>query len=234
VQAAAKTNQAARSQQQQSATASRFGIRRRGQQLEEAPAAKQNLPEAESEISVTPAANGADKRRPEQEDYLLARLLHQPDLLIWLAGAATERDISPPQVEDWQNIENREIFRSLKQFITSDEQWDLELFQESLTGHLHGKLGQLLYYSMQMPQRELEELQTDALKVLLRMRIQCLKVENTRIKYLLDETQRHGYLEIARNFDTILYERSHLEQKLNQLSRVSAMQMRFDQGVKIR
>src|SRR5690606_33226001 len=54
------------------------------------------------------------------EDYLLAHLLREPDLLIWLAGATAERELSPVETTDWQHVENQEIFRLLKRWMSSD------------------------------------------------------------------------------------------------------------------
>ena len=136
-----------------------------------------------------------------------------------------------------ESVENQEIFRSLKRFITSDEPWDVELFQEALTGHLHGRLGDLMVYSMQLPQRGIRELRTDIIKVLLRMRIQHLKADSVRIKYLLDEAHRDGDDELARSFSSSnnhnLRDRFHLERTLASLSQVAIIRDQTDQGIKI-
>jgi hypothetical protein len=174
----------------------------------------------------------------DSEDYLLANLLREPYLLVWLAGAASEREITPPAVEDWQHVEDQEIFRALKRFISSDEQWDLELFQESLTSHLHGRLGYLIYTGAQLPACSAEELRDEMLKVLVRLRIRRLKVETGQIKYLIDEANRLSDRETTRKFGATnnrnLRELAHLESKWVELSRVLSAQGRPSQGVKIR
>lgn len=178
------------------------------------------------------------QRGDVSEDYLLANLLLDPELLIWLAGATAEREIEPLRVEDLENVENREIFRALKQFLAGDEPWDLALFQESLTGHLHRRLAELLQYGAQLPNRNLEELQQDLLKVVVRMRLRRLQAEYTRIKFMLDEAQRMGDRDAVRELYSVnnrnLRERSHLEQTWVGLSRVLHAQGHPSQGVKVR
>jgi hypothetical protein len=159
-------------------------------------------------------------------------------LFVWLSSTAVERGIDPPQADDWQHVENQEIFRSLKRFITSDEQWDLELFQETVTPHLHGRLEYLLEVNEQRPRLNPVELRDDMLKVLVRMRLQRLRADNLHIKYLIDDAQRQGDREAARSFDAInnrnLRELAHLQRTLVELSRVLTVQGRAEQGVKIR
>ena len=167
----------------------------------------------------------------------MASLLQEPDLLVWLAGMTDELEISPLRVDDLKSVENQEVFRAFKRFITSDEPWDLELFQEALTGHLHGRLGYLMAYSVQLPQRNINELRRDIIKVLLRIRIQHLKADSVRIKYLLDEARQSGDIELARSFSSSnnhnLRDRFHLERTLASLSQLALSRDQTNQGMKI-
>lgn len=167
----------------------------------------------------------------EQEDYLLAILLQEPDLLIWMAGETDSMEIPPLRTDDFERTENQEIFRALKQFITGNEPWELELFQETLTGYLHGRLGALMAYGAQLPQlnsatqRE-AEFRAETLKVMLRLRIQQLKSENTQLKYLLQDATQSQDAESIQNLNAsnnhILRERFYLERALAGLSRTAA------------
>lgn len=154
-------------------------------------------------------------RRYDREDHLLANLLADSDLLVWLAGVTDRYDLAPIQAGDWQHVENQEIFRTLKQFLSGDEPWDIELFQDMLDGQLRGRMARLAAYAATLPSSDTLVLREDAVKVLLRMRQDRLRAETTRIKYLLDEFQREGDQESLRSFDRInnlnLRELAHLQ-----------------------
>ena len=154
-------------------------------------------------------------RRYDREDHLLANLLADSDLLVWLAGVTDRYHLAPVQPGDWQHVENQEIFRALKQFLSGDEPWDIELFQDMLDGQLHDRLARLAAYASTLPSPDVGVMREDAVKVLLRMRQDRLRAETTRIKYLLDEFQREGDQESLRSFDRVnnlnLRELAHLQ-----------------------
>jgi hypothetical protein len=195
---------------------------------------------ARSEPEIAPAARaGRDERRGvNPEDYLLASMLREPDLLIWLAAATAEREMEPVDTADWQHVENQEIFRLLKRWMSSDEQWDAELFQESLPGPLHSRLARLLAAGTDLPPANSDELRTDLLKVLVRLRLDRLKLRSTQVKYLIDEATQQGERDDARDLfavnNHVLRELSHLQLTYRNLSRVLVSQVRAEQGVKIR
>lgn len=208
-------------------------------------------PEADPSPADEPTerpANGravtSNGRSPEQaaglptEDYLLAHLLREPDLLIWLTSAAAQREIAPLEPADWQHVENQEIFRALKYFLSSDTPWDVELFQESLTGVLHGRLARLVAASAALPACSGEELRDDLLKVLVRLRLDRLKARSVQVRYLIDEAVTSGERDDARTLyalsNQILRDLSHLQTKHHELSRVLVSQGRAEMGVKIR
>lgn len=194
-------------------------------------------PEAGGPGAQAPGTLGG--RRPSfapnpigREDHLLASLLQEPELLIWLAGVTHELEVRPLNGNDFREAANQEIFRALKQFIVSDEQWDLELFQDSLTSHLHGRLAQLLNYVAQQPQRNVFDVREHVIKSLLQIRIERLKSEIRTSRYLHEEAQNTddasavGLLFASHNQN--LRERSHLERVLMSVSRV----LRNPEGVK--
>jgi DNA primase len=193
-----------------------------------------------SEPEIVPAARvRRDERRGgNPEDYLLASMLREPDLLIWLAAATAEREMEPVDTADWQHVENQEIFRLLKRWMSSDEQWDVELFQESLPGPLHGRLARLLAAGTEQPPADSEELRTDLLKVLVRLRLDRVKARSTQVKYLIDEAAQQGESDDARHLYAVnnetLRELWHLQFINRNLSRVLVSQVRAEQGVKIR
>ena len=174
--------------------------------------------------------------RLDFEDHLLANLISDGNLLVWLASAGERLNLTPVNVDDWQNVENREIFRSLRLYLSGDEPWDVELFQETLVSQLHGRLGRLMAYAAQLPQNNPLLLREDAIKVLLRMRMERLRSETTHIRYLLDEMQRAGERDAIRSFDKInnqnLRELSHLQQVMARLPQVLFQRQRADVGAK--
>ena len=172
-----------------------------------------------------------------EEDYLLARLLSEPDLVVWLAGATNTLEIPPLKVDDLQNVENQEILRALKQFVSSDEQWDIEFFQESLTAPLHGQLAQLVAFNAQLPQSNDNGLREDVIRTLIRIRIQRLGAESTNIKFLQEDAARQGDLEGAKQFSYInnqhVRELSHLQQSSQKVSPALFRKDRREHGVKL-
>ncbi|RIK40489.1 MAG: DNA primase [Chloroflexi bacterium] len=172
-----------------------------------------------------------------REEYLLTCLLHEPDLLVWLAGASTTLEIDPLRSEDFQNVELQEIFRALKQFMTSDEQWEIELFQETLTPHLHGRLAELIVYGAQLPPRTEVEQREDLVRTLIRMRIDRLSVESKNIKFLEDEAVSQGDLEGSKQWSAIknrhVRELYHLQQSRQQAGRLLFRRRQPEQGVRL-
>ena len=195
----------------------------------------QGYDQAQPKRNATPA-------RPtghlEQEDYLLAHLLQQPDAIIWLTARAQEHNILPPMATDWKHVENQEIYRALKQYLAGDEPWDPELFQHELAEPLHGRLARLLAIAQILPPYNEGEVRSDMLKVLVRMRIDRLKSDNLSIKFVIDEAQRAGDGDGARSFDATnnrnLRELNHLQSTLADLTRVLVVQRHAHQGIKVR
>ena len=151
-------------------------------------------------VPVPAGSPASAVRAVDYEDHVLAMMLHSPDLLVWLAQAADRLQIHPPQAADLDRADNQEIFRALKRFISSDEPWDLELFQDALAPPLHPKLGQLVAYGAQLPPRTDLELHEGMIKDIVHLRLQRLKAESMAVKMLVDEAQRSGELDSARSF----------------------------------
>ncbi len=156
-----------------------------------------------------------------QEDHLVANLLRSSELLVWLAGATNMLEISPLVIADLQNVENQEIFRALKQFMSSAEPWDLELFQEKLPTLLHRRLAQLLIYGAKLPPCSDVDLREDTIRTLIRLRIDSLGAETKNIKFLQEDASRQGDLEGAKQLGAVnnqhIRELSHLQRKRHEL-----------------
>lgn len=177
-------------------------------------------PTAEGPTSDGPTPDSADEDGPSSsrsetrrqpaalallgsEDHFLAVLLREPDLLVWLAGQSEVLHLEPPSPADLAHAENREIFSALKRYLTSDDSWDFETFQDSLPGALHAKLGTLVAYGAQLPPRSASELREGMIKDIVHLRLQKLKAEGMAVKYLVDDAQRNGEAESARAMGTV-------------------------------
>jgi DNA primase len=130
----------------------------------------------------TPAPARADHF--EQEDHLLACLLTDGNLLVWLATTLERLHLGCLQADDWENPENQAVFVALKRYLSSDEPWDLELFQDALHGQLHGRLARLMVHSAQLPQGNGALLREDAAKTLVRMRLERLRGATVGIRFV--------------------------------------------------
>lgn len=197
-----------------------------------------SIPDASAQYpaeSITITGSGPSSF--EQEDYLLACLLWEPNMLVWLAGTVNQLQIDALNAADFNKADNREIFKALRQFITSDELWDYDLFRESLVGYLHGSLDTLLDYAGRQPQIEPLELQAELVKVLLRIRINNLKMAAKNIRYLQDDAQRSGDDELAKllssSFNHNTRARFHFEKTLSQLNQALSAQPQPKQKVQI-
>ncbi len=148
-------------------------------------------------------ARAQERNAIDAEDHLLAMLLREPESLVWLVQRAVELRIDPPSAVDLQHAENQEIFGALKMYITSDEVWDWELFQERLDHPLHAKLGRLMDYVTRLPPRTDPELREGMIKDIVQLRLQRLKTESIAVKYLVDEAQRSGEMNTARSLGSV-------------------------------
>ncbi len=122
--------------------------------------------------------------------------------------------------------------------MSSDIQWDVEMFQDSLPGALHGRLAQLIIEGTKLPDSSNDELRADLLKVLVRLRLDRLRERSIQVKFLIDEASQSGDRDDTRDLfalnNQMLRDLSHLQTTYHQLSRVLASQGRAEQGVKIR
>jgi DNA primase len=192
--------------------------------------------------SAPPAPPPAPQRqeatgRYDQEDHLLANLLANVDLVVWLASVTDHYHLTPLQTQDWQHVENQEIFRTLQQFLSSDEPWDIEQFQELLERQLHGRLARLLAYAATLPPRDAIVMREGIIKDILRLRLDRMSGETTRIRYLQDELQRAGDLEAARSFEKVnnVYARemAHLQRQSVRIPQELFRKMRQQEGIKL-
>lgn len=149
------------------------------------------------------------------EDRLVASLLYEPKLLIGLVSIMERLELIPIRSEDFQSIQNREIFSAIKHYIAGNELWDLELFQERLSPHIHGHLANLTTYTAQLPERSMSDLQADLLLALIRIRIEQIGEHCKHIKFIEDDAFRQGDTVGAKQFAEIknrhLRELAHLQ-----------------------
>ena len=121
--------------------------------------------------------------------------------------------------------------------MSSDEPWDIELFQEALHAQLHRRLARLMVHSTNLPQGNSVLLREDAAKTVVRMRLERLRHTTVSIRFVLDEMQRSGEWETVRSFDKInnqnLREILHLEQVMVRLPQELSQRSRTERGLRI-
>lgn len=191
--------------------------------------------------SATPAPALPTRQEPlgryDQEDHLLANLLANVDLVMWLATVTDRYHLAPVQPQDWQHVENQEIYRALQQYLSSDEPWDVEQFQATLDRSLHGRLARLLAYAATLPPRDPLIMREGIVKDLLRLRLDQMSSETMRIRYLQDELQRAGDLEAARSFEKAnnlrAREMAHLQRQSVRIPQELFRKMRPQAGIKL-
>ena len=171
------------------------------------------------------------------ENFLLSLLIYDPDLLIWQRGMTQELEISPLSSNDFQQIEYREIFGALRGFIASDEPWDINAFQETLSPSYYPVLSQLISQIMTMPEREPSEVQNALLKLLIRLRYTRLRENLSAMQFLLHDAQeradREAILQFSASINANRRDRHHLERVLARRSQVSYGNIRAEPGMAI-
>ena len=184
----------------------------------------------------------ANGRRPavsplNTEDHLLALLLHAPELFVWLASACDLLEIEALSTADFERAENREIYRTLKQFVSGDEPWDSESFQDELADQIHGHYGRIMAYAAGMPTSESNHLREDTAKTLITLRRRRVDAKNNELKQLQTEAQQNrdqsAELEYGSISNQIARERSHLDRLVKRLNEVLFDRGRRTQGVLI-
>lgn len=183
--------------------------------------------------------SGLPRQRPSdakqkvvsQEDHLLANLLREPNLLVWLASVTARLEIPALRPDDLHSVQNQEIFKALRHYMTGDEQWDLELFQDILTPHLHGHLAKLISYSAQLPQCTLGELRMDTVQTLIHIRLEQLRIEARHLKFMQDDAARQGDMQGAKQLAEVnnqqIRELFHLQQSKHSLTRLLSQSGEF-------
>ncbi len=171
------------------------------------------------------------------EVFLLALLIDEPDLLIWLAEISQELEIAPLSGKDFQQIEYREIFGALRRFIASDELWDIRTFQETLSPSYHPVLSQLTTQILTMPEREQGDIQNALLKLLIRLRCARLRESLSAMQFLLHDAQENENRETILEFSSIINanrrDRHHLEHVMARSNQVSYGITRIESGIAI-
>lgn len=175
--------------------------------------------------SSTPRPTVAKPPAISQEEHLIANLLREPNLLVWLAKTGEGLKIASLRPEELQSVQNQELLKALRQYMAGDEQWDLELFQETLTTHLHGHLAKLISYSAQLPPCTVGELRLDTVRTLINLRIQRLGMNARHLKFMQDDATRQGDMQGAKqlaklNNQHIQIELNHLQQSKYSLPRL--------------
>ncbi len=154
-----------------------------------------------------------------QERFLMAHLLREPYLLIWLAEAAEAHELAPLDPDDLRDIEYKEILRGLKRFLASDEPWALDHFQDTLSPEVHPTLADLVVYAEQLPDSTLPEMQVAVLKTLLRLRMLRLREELQALQFLLEEAQDDQvFQDLSVAINAIRRNRHHLERVFSRVS----------------
>ena len=211
----------------------------------------ESAPEEEVADPGAVASNGANGGTPPSpapdlavfvpetklEVFLLALLIDEPDLLMWLAEKTQELEIASLSSKDFQQIEYREIFGALRRFFASDELWDIRAFQEALSPGYHAVLSQLTAQILTMPEQEQAVIQNALLKLLIRLRYARLRESLSAMQFLLHDAQENEDREAILEFSAIINanrrDRHHLDRVWARISQVSYGITRVESGIAI-
>ncbi len=154
------------------------------------------------------------------EQHILVLLLREQELLPWLTQRTAELDLPPPSPAYMARTEDKELLLALQLYLTSDEPWDYESFQEYLDPVLHGRLGDLANVGAHLPARSDLELREGLIKDIVHLRLQQLKSNCDAVKWLIDEAAQ------ANDRDQIRELSSRLAGHQRELAHVQPLRMR--------
>ncbi len=171
------------------------------------------------EKAATPSPRPVEAKKPpvSREDHLLANLLREPNLLVWLATDTEHLEIAPLHPDELQLVQNQEILKALRQYMAGDDQWEPELFQDALTSHLHGHLAKLISYGAQLPPCTIVELRMDTMRTLIDLRIQRLGANALHLKFMQEDAARQGDMQGAKQLAKM--NNQHIQTELGYLQR---------------
>jgi DNA primase len=153
-------------------------------------------------------ASTPDQTQPrgiDLESYCLAAVLHMPELLIEADAVLARIALDPVSADDFSDAENREIFRTWREFANRGTTPSLEQLTEALPPQLHPRvkaLGDAPWVTLQNekwmqeaqvePGHDIFELRPDEIKVdlvqlLLKLRERRLLNQNARLRFLLED-----------------------------------------------
>ena len=193
----------------------------------------------DSSLASPPLPSSTQILDPEvrTERYLLAMLLNEPNLLIWLSEMTKKLEIPALDVDDLEDIQHREIFTGLKRFLAGDELWDWEHFQDSLNPDLHETLTELLLHGMALPPMDPESIREAVVKVVIRIRRKRLWDVFQTIRFLLQDAQDSGDRQALLGYSAAINrnrrERHHLDRVLASINRAPYGVTRAETGVRI-
>ena len=121
--------------------------------------------------------------------------------------------------------------------MASDELWDIEAFQETLSPNFQTALSQLMTQNPAMPEREPAAIQDALLKLLIRMRRARLQENLSAMQFLLHDAEESDNREAMLEFSAIINanrrDRHHLERVLARREKVSYGVPHAESGIMI-
>ncbi|MCS7221067.1 MAG: DNA primase [Anaerolineae bacterium] len=157
-------------------------------------------------ISVEPAW------RIGLEDYCLARILAQPEVLPLATAELAQASLAPLDVNDYERAENREIFARLQ---VAGDSPDMAVFAEQIPAVLQPHWAKLTEAIARMPTSSPEQAARDLVNAILSLRVARIRRSLDELQRLLAEAQAAGDLEAARAYAQMVHTRTQERKRLD-------------------
>lgn len=157
-------------------------------------------------ISVEPAW------RIDLEDYCLARILAQPEVLPLAAAELTQVSLAPLEMNDYERAENREIFARLQ---AAGDNPDMAAFSRQIPAALQPHWAKLTEAIARTPTLPPEQAARDLVSAILSLRAARIRRSLDELQRLLAEAQAAGDLEAARAYAQMVHTHTQERRRLD-------------------
>ncbi len=152
-----------------------------------------------------------EQRRLGLEEYCLARMIAQPDLMAQVEAELAQLSIEPPSAEDFEQAANRAIFAAIQAAETAEQ---IAAIADQLPTALQDQWARLRQAVEHMPTLPTEHAVKDLVDTVLRLRLERVRHSLNELRLLLAEAQEEQDQEAAHEYARLVQART---QEIGQL-----------------
>ncbi len=159
-----------------------------------------------------PSSAAEPTLRLDLEDYCLARLIAQPEVLPLATAELAQASLAPLEIGDYERAENREIFARLQ---AAGGSLDMAAFAEQIPTALRPHWDRLTEAIARTPASPPEQAARDLVDAIVSLRAARIRRSLNELQRLLAEAQAAGDLEAARTYAQLVHTRTQERRQLD-------------------